>query len=969
MTDPQELDRIKSYFEQTGREMTSNNIKQAQVPQKGKKLVNSYGTAPGAFFRQGDQYAFLLPGPPHEMKSMFQTQVRPVLEAMQDHAIRSLTLRIFGVGESDLETRVRKLLDNDNPSAALYAQPGEIHIRITALAGNEEHAQIMCEDYADLFKKLLGDIVYSENDDDLETTVVQLLQMERATVATAESCTGGLLSQRITSVPGASNVFEYGLTSYADNVKHDELKVRKKTLKRYGAVSSQVAAEMAFGAAKQGGAEYGVGITGIAGPDGGTAEKPVGLVYIAVAKGRDVYVRRIHALRRSRELVRLMATQNALDMLRRLLLGHPLPSARRFGKNQIADVERKGKPQRRFGGVKRFFTALLIILLILALATGGLYIYNNLFSDSPIKLPSALGLQYGSTAYTKAAFGAVTSAQRQRAAVDGLITLPDADIEYLVAQTNRPQQQLIRPTATGVGETAQRSPQASPKKKASHTLLTADGLFKPLLHYTELSEKDTLSTFTYFTKDDALVYEVVAVYYFDSDEKQPDNFNPAVVDLTSYTDFLTFVVGSGARNLLDRAADAEPADSYLTLCTADEGNPAHRLYVCGKRVQAQAVAERHTVSYAAAPVMPAAYYSANPDETPPHFDRAVTYWLDQYLNHGVTNADLQMAAGMPPKDIAPTADHGDENKTADDEETSLSPLTLARPLTGATSQNGAPQSGSEAEAESESKDAAGDTLYLTVTMNGRRTRGKAADILAMICQHEVGTAEPVLIKAQAIAAHSWILNQQGSGNAAPAVAGRVPTEETLQAVRQVTHLVVSADNKNPAFTPFYAMAADATNTPQAVWGTKRGYLKAVDSPFEQAEPSWRHSHQLSADQMAELILQNSGTDLTAIKDTARWFSAVKKNDSGYVTELTVGDDIYTGTDFWQRVFTRHGKPIMQSPAFDIELQGDHFTVTAYGVGHGCGLSQQGAAALAGQGENYKQILQHYYPKTALMVWH
>ncbi len=326
--DAEEEVKLEHFFKKRGLSMTENNRKQALVPKRGQKITNPNGTAPGAYFRQGGKFAILLPGPPREMQPMFTEQVVPLLAAMQDSAIRSLTLRVFGLGESELESRVAEYLNGSNPTAALYAKTGEVHIRITAKAESAEAAEAMCEDYARLFLRTLGDLVYSVNGDNLETTCVKLLIEEGATLATAESCTGGLLGERITGVPGASAVYGYGCITYANEAKHDMLRVRNATLSQYGAVSSQVAAEMAFGAAARAGDTYGMAITGIAGPDGGSTEKPVGLVYIALAHGREVLVKKMNAPDRGREHVRHMATQNALDMLRRQLLGLHVAGAR-----------------------------------------------------------------------------------------------------------------------------------------------------------------------------------------------------------------------------------------------------------------------------------------------------------------------------------------------------------------------------------------------------------------------------------------------------------------------------------------------------------------------------------------------------------------------------------------------------------------------------------------------------------------
>ena len=206
--DAEEWDKIVAYFTRTGRTVTPNNRKQAMVPVHGRKVVNRHGTAPGAWFEQDGRCAVLMPGVPHEMKAMWQEEVRPLLLARQNCALHSLTLRVLG-GESNLEYQVRDLLENANPTAAIYCKTGECEIRITARAKTDTEAETMCRAYAKKFYDLLGDAVYDEDVAGLEETVVHTLQRKGLTLATAESCTGGMIAQRITNVSGASEVFNF----------------------------------------------------------------------------------------------------------------------------------------------------------------------------------------------------------------------------------------------------------------------------------------------------------------------------------------------------------------------------------------------------------------------------------------------------------------------------------------------------------------------------------------------------------------------------------------------------------------------------------------------------------------------------------------------------------------------------------------------------------------------------------------
>ena len=251
------------------------------VPTKGHKIINNHGTAPGAWFEQDGHCAVLMPGVPHEMKAMWTESVRPLLMERQNCTLHSVTLRVLG-GESDIEYKVRDLLENPNPTAAIYCKTGECEIRITARARSDEDGEKMCRAYAKKFYDMLGDAVYDEDVAGLEETVVHTLQEKGLTIATAESCTGGLIAQRLTSVSGSSEVFGYGFVTYWEQAKAKLVGVDPAVIEKYNVVSAPVAAQMALGAAKASGADIAVSVTGVAGPTGGDEVRPVGTVYLAL---------------------------------------------------------------------------------------------------------------------------------------------------------------------------------------------------------------------------------------------------------------------------------------------------------------------------------------------------------------------------------------------------------------------------------------------------------------------------------------------------------------------------------------------------------------------------------------------------------------------------------------------------------------------------------------------------------------
>ena len=281
--DEGEWKKIIDFFARTNRRPTPNNRKQAMCPTVGHKLINDHGTAPGAWFEDADGHcAALMPGVPREMKAMWAEQVRPMLLKRQNCTIHSRTLRVLG-GESAIASKVAPLFEAANPTAAIYCKTGECEIRVTAREATEQAAEAACNARIAEFKEILGAAAYDVDVPALEYTVVRALREHHLHAATAESCTGGNIAARFTAMPGASAYFLCGVVSYSNASKHDILGVDPEVIARHGAVSEEVARRMAEGARRISGADYAIATTGIAGPAGGSAEKPVGTVWIAVA--------------------------------------------------------------------------------------------------------------------------------------------------------------------------------------------------------------------------------------------------------------------------------------------------------------------------------------------------------------------------------------------------------------------------------------------------------------------------------------------------------------------------------------------------------------------------------------------------------------------------------------------------------------------------------------------------------------
>ncbi|MCR5370974.1 MAG: competence/damage-inducible protein A [Clostridium sp.] len=294
--------------------------RQAMVPEGQKIFMNGNGTAPGLAIEKNGKTAVLLPGPPGELIPMMENQVIPYFQSKSDSILCSRMIKICGIGESTVEDRLLDLIDSQsNPTIATYAKTREVHVRVTAKAATEEEAeQLLAPVVKEITARFPKEVFTTDERENLEDVVVRLLKEQRLTFTAAESCTGGLLAARLVNVPGASDVFRGSFVTYSDKAKHRMLGVRKKTLHRYTAVSAETAAEMAAGARDEGKADIAVSVTGIAGPDGGTEERPVGLVFIGCAEEDRIVVEE-YRFRGNRAKIRDQAAEMALDLARRVL--------------------------------------------------------------------------------------------------------------------------------------------------------------------------------------------------------------------------------------------------------------------------------------------------------------------------------------------------------------------------------------------------------------------------------------------------------------------------------------------------------------------------------------------------------------------------------------------------------------------------------------------------------------------------
>lgn len=314
------LEWIKKYLAIDDEEILEANRNQAYFPEGSIILPNENGTAPGAIISENNKTLIILPGPPKEMKAMFKNHVVKYLSNLTGEIIKSKTLRIFGIGESLMAKKVNDIIQGStNPTVAPYAKEYEVTLRVTAKGESEEKCDLLINAKCDEIKCILKEYIYGEGEKSLDTVVAELLCEKSFSIATAESCTGGMIASTLISYPGISKVFKEGAVTYSNEAKIKRLGVSEETLNKFGAVSKETAKEMAEGMARAANTDIAISTTGLAGPDGGTDEKPVGLVYIGIFIKGKIIVEKFN-FTGDREAIRRKATMNALNILRKELI-------------------------------------------------------------------------------------------------------------------------------------------------------------------------------------------------------------------------------------------------------------------------------------------------------------------------------------------------------------------------------------------------------------------------------------------------------------------------------------------------------------------------------------------------------------------------------------------------------------------------------------------------------------------------
>ena len=319
---PEAEENLKNILKKINKRISPSNLKQVYLPEGAKIIINQYGTAPAMILEKDNKIICSFPGVPHEMKNLIEENLIPYLKEKFPPSMikKSKTLKITGLGESSVNELIRDYMNKQtNFSFGIYANPEDIQVQVTTQAPTEKEVEKLLQSSANQLTKILGNYIYGSDEETIEEVVGNLLKTKKLKVAVAESCTGGMLGEMITRIPGSSEYFQGGVISYNARVKEDLLKVPPEVIRKYGEVSRQVAKLMAEGVRRCCHSDIGISITGIAGPGGATEKKKVGLVYMALADGKKTITQK-HQLFGNRQLIRLRAARRALNMLRMYLM-------------------------------------------------------------------------------------------------------------------------------------------------------------------------------------------------------------------------------------------------------------------------------------------------------------------------------------------------------------------------------------------------------------------------------------------------------------------------------------------------------------------------------------------------------------------------------------------------------------------------------------------------------------------------
>ena len=1058
--------RLREVFEQTGRRFVEEDIRLTLIPEGARVFPNTVGFVSGFSMESQGQAIIMLPDDPKECTAMFTQSVCAYIRSGTGGEYASRTLRLVGIDYDAAQGLLDEAALAPPVSATLIEEDGELVIRLFSVAPGRSQALVQADAAAKaLFASGLSAYIYGGDNESLAGVVVNKLSLAKKKIATAESCTGGLLSERITEVAGSSAVFEFGVSAYADKIKRDKLGVSQKLIERYTSISEEVAIAMAAGVLTQARADIGIGITGLAGPSSDESQKPVGLVFVALCDSSRVWVKRLmfDPAKNNRDAIRTKTVLTALDMVKQYLDSSAVSKAAmvpfsvrssksyekaaamaRAGYDETVQVPKtnqhspllppditeevlpkKKSAGRRFveymfpvkgdSGSRVFLKLLALLLLLVFLASAGYIAYYFGSSYLNQKQVDELNGLYGAgempSGYPSDYIPYFSSLYAINPDVKAYMEIEGTQVKYPVVQAADNDYYLRRNFTRESNRHGIPFVDFRVDVKDSANIVVyghnmKDGqMFGELLNYSSLDYYKQHPTMRFDTVYQTGMYKVVAAFI--------TNVNPAHGEVFDYTSFIdpqtedeveSFINQVKARSIIDTGVDVSVDDSFITLSTCTYEFDDARFVVIARRVREgeSDVVEVLSAKRNAQPLYPDIWYELYGGDKPELIDNS---------SAGAENGETPPPLVAEPDDAA-SSDASSEEASSEAEQSSSSreessskssssskaesssKAASSQASSGAQSSklpdesSSAASSGAVSSAASSSKAASSadssskatsskassssqpsssvssDVLgvdsgeQLTVYAGGSVVTDDAYTILCKVVANELNdTIHTEALKAQAVAAHSFIINSMNSGST-PSVGFRTPSTKIKNAVKEVLDQLVYVNNR-VAYTPYFAIAADNTNSSRDVWGGSYSHLVSVPSEYDYKATGYKRTVTLSESVVRSKVSSYFGREPEG--DPSEWFMVESYTSGDYNDKMSIGGISTTARVIREKVLVNSGSFSLRSTKFDVDYNGTDFTFTTYGYGHGVGMSQMGAHGYATYaGWDYKQILEHYY---------
>ncbi len=1061
--------RLREVFEQTGRRFVEEDIRLALVPEGARVFPNTVGFVSGFSMESQGQAIIMLPDDAKECVAMFTQSVCAYIRSGTGGEYASRILRLVGVDYDAAQQLLDEIGLTTPVAATLIEEDGELAIRLFSVAPGRSQALLQADAAAKtLFSSAISPYIYGTENETLASVVVNKLSLAKKKIATAESCTGGLLSERITEVAGSSAVFEFGVSAYADKIKRDKLGVSQKLIDRYTSISEEVAISMAAGVLTQAHADIGIGITGLAGPSPDESNKPVGLVFVALCDSTRVWVKRLmfDPAKNNRDAIRTKTVLTALDMTKQYLDSSAeskaamVPFSVRSSKSyeKAALLAREGydetastgqikthspllppdvtdaKPQKKKNAWRRFveymfpvkgdsgsrvFLKLLALLFILVfLASAGYIAYYFGTSYLNQKQVNELNDMYGTgdlpEGYPSDYIPYFASLYAINPDVKAFIEIDGTQVKYPVVQSVDNDFYLRRnfireSNRHGIPYVDYRVDVKNSTNIVVYGHNMKDGqMFGELLNYSSLDYYKQHPTLRFDTVYQTGEYKVVAAFI--------TNVNPAHGEVFDYTSFIdpqtedeveNFINQVKARSIIDTGVDVSVDDRFVTLSTCTYEFDNARFVVIARRVREgeSNVVEVLSAKRNAQPLYPDIWYElyggdkpelidnssagAQNGETPPPLvaepddasskntsseaassntsSEAASSDVSQSSSKGESSsqsASSSKAASSSQASSSAASSAGQSSGQQDESSSGVTSSASSAASSSKASSSAASSSKASSSSSQPSSSVSSDVLgvgtgeKLTVYANGSMVTDDAYTILCKVVANELNdTIHVEALKAQAVAAHSFIVNSINSGST-PSVGFRDPSTKIKNAVAEVVNQLVYVNNR-VAYTPYFAIAADNTNSSRDVWGGSYSHLVSVPSEYDYKATGYKRTVTLSESYVRNKVVSCFGKEPQG--DPSEWFVVESYTSGDYNDRMSIGGISTTARVIREKVLVSSGAFDLRSTKFDVSYSGSSFTFTSYGYGHGVGMSQMGAHGYATYaGWDYKQILEHYY---------